>query len=284
MKVRTCLVLAVAAILLAAPTTLAEDDAAKSERAYAPWDRAFVQLGGFLMTTDSGFRIGSSNLGLGIDLNVEKFLGLKQTNVAFRFDGGWRFTKNGRHALAFSWFSLKRSGENVLTEDITVPPDDEVILEGTTIDSIFNFDIFKTKYAYSFLLDDRMDLRVGGGLYVMPLEYGLGVRGETKTRESITAPLPVVSFGLNFALSRKWSLRQEVDFLYLAISDFVGSITDFNFAVEWRAWKRVALGLGIESLDIEIQSSSDSGYPGISFDGKIAFRYTGLQFYVRGNF
>jgi len=284
MKKRTLLLLVLATILLAAPATLAADEDAKPERPYDPWDRAFVQLGGFLVTTDSGFRIGASNLGLGIALDVEKFLGLKQTNVAFRLDGGWRFTGNGRHSLLFSWFKLNRTGENVLTEDVTLPPDDEVILEGTTIESIFNFDIFKVKYNYSFLLDDRVDLKVGGGLYIMPLEFGLGRQGEIQTQESITAPLPVISLGFNFALSKNWYIRQDVDFMYLELAGVAGSITDINLAVEWTISKHVALGLGIESLDVEIEATKDTSYPGLGFDGSVGFTYRGLQFYVRGNF
>jgi hypothetical protein len=280
MKRLSVCALVLAMILTAAPVTLAAKNKVDPED--TPWDRLYVQLGAFLADLDSSFRIGAENLGIGIALDVEKFLGLDSSKSAFRFDAGWRFKKNLRHRLQLNWFSFKRSGTNTLTEDIEIG--DEVILEGTTIESLFDYDLIKVKYAYSLMLDDRVDFFLGGGLYVLPIKFGLGEQGEDFTQEDVTAPLPVFTLGFNFALSEKWFLRQDIDFLYLNIMDVKGGIVDINFAVDRRLTKNLALGLGFEVMRINVEASTESDYPGLDFDGEFGFGYTGVQLYLKGNF
>ena len=285
-----CVVIAAIAISVFVAPAVAEGDGEEIDPKSLPWDRAHVQLGGFMAAMDSGFRIGSSTAGLGAVLDVEELLGLEETQVSFRFDGAFRFTKNRKHKFDFTWFSMNRSAERTLgpDEEITIPdpddPDGEIVLTNMTIESKFNYDIFKIKYKYSFLLDKRVDVFVGGGFYVMPIEFGLGEQGANGTDESITAPLPVLSAGVNVALAKKWFLRQEFDLMYLKIGGFTGQISDFNLGLERTVAKRLALGLGVESLNISVESETSGDYPGVDFTGSVEFQYVGLQFYIRGRF
>ena len=119
-------------------------------------------------------RFGETNLGLGVDLDVEELLGLDKNDGALRIEGAWRFSENKRHKVELGWFRFRRSGSTYVGETITIPPE----LGGGTIgpgqfNSTFNFDIIKAKYEYSFMLDDRVDLNVGAGLFVMPIEIGI---------------------------------------------------------------------------------------------------------------
>lgn len=166
--------------------------AADQNKSDLPWEKAYLNLGWFFADTNSGFRLGESNVGAGISIDVEDFLGLDSTTSSFRIDGGWRFSKNKRHKLELGWFSFKRDASGTITEDIDIPPE----LGGGQIPagqvrSEFNFDIIKLKYEYSFVLDDRLDLNLGVGLFVMPIEFGVQGSGGAKLEEDITAPLPV---------------------------------------------------------------------------------------------
>ena len=42
------------------------------------WETAYINLGYYIANLDSSFRVGGDNLGVGIDINVEEFLGLDQ--------------------------------------------------------------------------------------------------------------------------------------------------------------------------------------------------------------
>lgn len=72
-----------------------------------PWEKFAANFGVFLSATDSNFRIGS---GVGVDIDVEELFGLDSTSTVFRTDALWRFSKNRRHRLAFSWFAFRRDG------------------------------------------------------------------------------------------------------------------------------------------------------------------------------
>jgi hypothetical protein len=274
------LALIAAAFLLAAPAALAEGGDGGAGPKQRPWVKAWVQFGAFLTDVESSFRIGVDNIGLGINLNVEKFLGLDSTNRVFRFDGGWRLSRNRRHTIDVSWFNLNRQGDKVLTEDLDI--DGTTIIRGAAIESIYKIDIVKVRYDYSFVLDERVDLNVGGGLYVMPIELGIGEKGKDVTKRDITAPLPVVSLGFDFALTQKWFLRQDIDLMYLSISGVTGTILDLNAGVERNISKHLALGLGVERLSISIDAESGSDYPGLDFVGQVGFNYIGAQFYLKG--
>ena len=275
----TALVLA----LWASSSAFAQANTAEAKGGFEPWPKAYAQLGVFLINTESTFLLGISNVGLGINLAVEKFLDLEATNTAFRIDGGWRFTHNRRHKLTLSWFRLNREGTTTTTKDIELP-DSTVISVGTGISSIFNFAIVRLKYNYSFVLDERIDLNIGAGVYLMPVTYGLGEIGEPRTEQSTTAPLPVISVGFNVGLSPNWYIRQSAEWMYLEISGIAGRIVDLTLSIERTIYKRIALGLGLEALDISFDTEKDSSYPGVEVEGQYGFKYSGVQLYVRGNF
>lgn len=237
----------------------------------------------FIATLDSAFRLGSDNIGIGVDLNVENFLGLDSSDRAFRLDAGYRFGSSRRHAVDFSWFRFNREGQNTLTEDVEIPPElgGGTIPTGVTISSIFNFDIIKTKYNYSLLMDDRVNIKLGGGLYVMPIEFGLGRLGQDRAEESITAPLPVFGLGFDVAITPKWIFKSGLDIFYIKIDDFEGSILDVQASLEYRAWKHIAIGGGVEALDVGLEVTEDTSWPGLSFVGNVQFTYFGAQLYLK---
>ena len=133
----------------------------------------------------------------------------------------------------------------------------------------------------SFFLDDRIDLNLGTGLYVMPIEYGLAELGDEFTKEDITAPLPVISVGFDLAITPKWFLKQGLDMMYLKLGDFEGRILDTHLAVEYRGWKNVALGAGIDGILVKIDAEDETDYPGIDMVGVVKFSYIGALAYVK---
>ena len=261
----------------------------KKETYPYPWEKAYVTFGGYLATLDSGVSLGGSK-GLGLKVDVEDLLGLKTTDTSFRIAGGYRLGKKRRHKLELSWFKFHREGENTIVEAIPIPPElggepgDEI--GPGVINSIFDFDIYKFKYEYSFVLDERADLNLGAGLFVMPIEFGISFTegGVTKgsVAEGITAPLPVVGLGFDFAITPSWFIRQQLEFFYLEYDNFDGRIISYGISLEFFPWKHVGFGLGADGLDVNIQASQETGYPGIGdFVGTIDFAYIGAQLYLK---
>ena len=264
------------------PGMVLADDKIKSD---LPWEKAYLNVGWFFADLNSSFRFGLQGPGLGASLDVEDLLGLDETTSSFRIDGGWRFSRNKRHKLDFGWFAFSREGNSTIFQQIEIPPE----LGGGTIGpgevkSEFNFDIIRLKYEYSLILDDRLDFNIGIGLFVMPIEFGFTaiVNGIEKREleEDITAPLPVISVGLDLAITPKWFLRQDFEVFYLEIDDFEGSILSTTLAVEYLPWKNFGFGLGVDGKRVQIETNN-SDYPGMDWRGNVEFSYLGALLYAK---
>lgn len=235
---------------------------------------------------DSGFRLSSDELGIGVQIDVEDAFDLKTDDNAFRVEAGWRFSGNKRHKVEFSWFRFNRDGTRNIDEAIEIPDGEggNTTIGPGRLESTFNFDIYKIKYEYSFVLDDRLDLNAGLGLFIMPIEIGLegtinGV-GEEALFEDVTAPLPVLGLGFDFAITPKWFIRQQLDVFYLEIDQFQGSILANSFALEYLPWKHIGFGLGVDAMRISVEAEGED-YPTIDFRGAFDFSYFGAQLYLK---
>lgn len=248
-----------------------------------PWETFYMNLGIYLATVDTSFRLGSDNLGIGIEMDAEDFLGMESTNSVFRFTTGYRYGETRRHHVDFTWFNFDRDSTRTIDKNITLPPEygGGTISAGATINSFFNFDIYELKYRYSAFLDDRIDLHIGIGLYAMPFEVGLGVVGSELTTEEATAPLPVIGLGGDFLITEKWILRQLLEIFYVEYDNFNGSILTTQVALEYNAWENFGIGLGVDAFTLSLEVEEDTSYPGMDFLGLVEFTYFGVQLYAR---
>ena len=120
----------------------------------------------------------------------------------------------------------------------------------------------------------------------MPIEFGISytVTGLTQgeTEESITAPLPVFGIGFDFAIIPKWFLRQQLEFFYLEYDNFTGAIKSLRVALEYYPWQHVGFGLAFDGLDVDVEATKESDYPGLGdFVGTIGFETIGAELYLK---
>lgn len=263
----------IVAVMFSQPVLADQDDSAKG-----PWERFSFNLGAFITLLNSDVRIGSEALGLGIDIDVEEALDLDTSTTVFRAGALYRFGRSRRHRLDLTYFDLRRRGTKVLERDIEF--DDQKFTIGTTIDSFFNVRIFKGAYNYSFFQDDRFDVALSLGLYVTPIDIGISAAGIGTEEEHITAPLPVFGLRADFALTPKLFLKQKLEFFYLEIDNFKGSILDGSIGLEYNAWKHVGFGIAADVLSLRIEAEGED-YPTIDFRGNIEFNYVGLHLYTK---
>ena len=268
--------------------TPAHADEDRPTRSYT-WKKGYLNIGYYFAGLDSSFRLGDQNLGLGLDIDVESLLRLDTTDSSFRIDGGYRFGRTQRHKVEFGWFRFHREGTTFLDQKIEVPdlPDGSggSNLGPGTFESVFNFDIIELTYSYSYVFDERVDLNIGAGFYVMPIEFGfIGVIdgvGQSTVRESITAPLPAVGLGFDFAITPQWYIRQDADLFYLEIDSYKGGIANLLFALEYLPWKHVGFGAGVNWMQVFVEVDGDTDVPGVDFVGDVEFSYFGALLYLK---
>ena len=265
------------AILLIAsfPAVLAAQSTEPKEN---PWERFSLSLGGFITTLDSTVVLGAKELGTGIVVDVEDALNLDSSLTVFRGDAFVRLGSSNRHRLDFSYYDLRRSATRTLTKDLEVGGNIYPI--GTTVDSSLDLQIIKGGYSYSLLQDNRVDIALGLGMFVIPIDFEVSASGRRSTSESITAPLPYLHFRADIALTPKFFLRQTYEFFWLQVNNFEGNLFNGLIALEYNPWKYIGFGFGYNIFRVSVKAEG-SDYPNIDFTGKIQLNYSGLLLYAR---
>jgi len=253
-----------------------------NENDTGPWEKFAVNAGAFIADVNSKVLIGS---GVAFDMDTEKILGLDNTNSLFRLGASWRFSNNRHHRLDLSWFAFRRNGERTFTEDIIIenPIGDPIVINaGTQVSSTFDFDIYQLMYSYSFFQDDRIDLAISVGTFIMPIDFSMQANGlvEGDGTLEFTAPLPAFGLRMDFAVTPKWVIRSGTQFFYLKYQSFQGRLLEFQGAVEYLPWKNFGLGLGFDTFAMDLQAENED-WPGVDLQGRVGLQYTGLQLYLR---
>ncbi len=262
-------------LITSVPVVLAAESTESKE---TPWERFSLSLGGFITTLDSTVVLGAKELGTGLEINVEDALNLDSSLTVFRGDAFVRLGSSKRHRLDFSYYDLRRSATRTLTKDLEIGGNIYPI--GTTVDSSLDFQIIKGGYSYSLLQDNRVDIALGLGMFVIPIDLEVSAAGRRSTSESITAPLPFVHFRADIALTPKFFLRQTYELFYMEVNSFQGSLFNGLIALEYNPWKYIGFGLGYNIFRVALKAEG-SDYPNIDFVGKIQLNYGGLLLYAK---
>ena len=263
MRVVTALA-AAAALCSSAPQALAQPDTRE------PWEKWSLAVGGFITDLDNTVRIGAP--GIGVEVDLEDTLGLDRTQAVYRLDGSYRLGSSRRHRVDVTWFDLSRAATRVLEEEIEI--DGIVYPVGTTVRSEFDLRFLNARYSYSFYQDDRVDLAASLGLHIT--DVGLAVEEATRgTRgDALTAPLPLIGARLDVAITPNWYMRSHAQALWVKFGDIEGRIADLLLAAEYRGWDRFAVGAGVNSLRLFVESRDWGG-----FNGRIESNFVGLMLY-----
>ena len=227
-------------------------------------DKFRIALGAYsLVRYESIVSLTDANLGAGISISPEDTLGLTTEQSVVRLDGYYRFTKT--HALTYSWYSLSSDGNKSLEEDIDWVDgngDPIIIPARANVSTTLDYDIFKLGYLYSFYHTDKINVSVGAGLHTTRVAFGLkaeatGTALETKDVDT-TLPLPVLSFGLIYHVTPKFSWHLKAEIFALQFDKWDGSYTDTTLGMEYRAFKNVGLGIALASNALKVtENTSD---------------------------
>ena len=111
--------------------------------------------------------------------------------------------------------------------------------------------------------------RIAVGLQAETTSSGVGAQDV-----STTVPLPVVSFNLSYNVTPKfsWGLRAEA--FALKFDDWDGLYTDSSLSMQYRAFKNVGLGIGLNSNSLKV--TENTGEYKFVFDNRIS----GILIYV----
>ncbi|UCH75311.1 MAG: hypothetical protein JSU82_05565 [Rhodospirillales bacterium] len=243
--------------------------------AWEPWERWSFAAGGFVADLDNTIRIGVP--GVGVEIDVEDALGLDRTQIVYRLDGAYRFGRTRRHRLDVTWFDLSRDATRVLEQEIEI--DGVIYPVGTTVRSEYDLQFLNARYSYSLYQDDRVDLAGSLGLHITDVGLVVDEPARGRRGDGWTAPLPLIGARLDVAITPNWYMRSHAAGLWIKTGDFEGRIADLLFAGEYRGWEKFAIGAGVNSVRLFVESSDFGG-----FNGRIESNFVGLMLYGKALF
>ncbi len=238
-----------------------------------PWEKWSLSLGGFAASLSNDVRIGSP--GVGAEINLENALGLESSETVLRVDAAYRFGSSRRHRMDLTWFDLSREATKTLERDINIGG--TIFPVGTTVDSKFDLAFYNVRYSYSFIQDDRVDFAGSVGLHVTDFGLAVHAAGLGTAGDSVTAPLPLIGGRLDVVLTDKWTMRSSVEVMYVELNNFKGQVSDMLVAAEYRAWKNLAIGAGLNAVRMALDVDEESSR--LNFEGSVNSDFVGLLLY-----
>jgi hypothetical protein len=262
----------VAAVLLALLSVSASSPALAQS---TDFDRFSISPGVFLTNRDSKTRLDGQIPNSGTPVDLENDLGFDKSDTVFRLDGVFRF--NEKHRIDFSAFDLSRSASKQIQKDIEW--NGELFPIDTVVDASLDLNIYKVAYTWSFLRRDKGYIGATAGLYVA--DVGTSLAAESIGRSSsggVTAPLPVFGLRGQYDLAEKWSLRGSAEIFAIEYGDYSGSLYDVYAGLDYQLLERMAVGLGINSVKLNVGISKGN------FDGDLDWRYDGGLLFLKFDF
>lgn len=241
------------------------------------WEKFSVNLGGFFASINSNISINGTEMGLGVNINLEDALGLSTSNTVIRGEAEYNFGSRKRSYVRMGYFGLFRNASKILETELELGG--TVYPIGTEVQSKYNMQIFRGMYDYSFFKDERIMLSLSAGLYVLPMDFSVGTDYIIDESAKVIAPLPVLGFRNSFLIAPKVILKQNVEFLYLKTGSFKGLISDLNMWVEYNPLKHFGFGLGFNTFRFNFTAYESIGDR--DFMGTLSTGFTGMLFYGR---
>lgn len=240
-------------------------------------DKLMVRGGwAYVFGATANVAVGGPVLGIGTTVDFTNTLGGDTSTDAFRVDGLYRF--NDRHAVGFSWYRVGLSGEKSLNQDILI--NDQTIGAGATTQTGLSFNTYRLLYNYSFYRNDKVELGISPGLYVMKTNFNFAGQGSingtagsgTVINEQVTLPLPSIGFLANYNITPKLQAQTRFDFFYLSIGQYTGSMFEFYAGLEYRLHQHFAMGAAYDRLTAGLNGSGNQGFS-VDFGYNLAYVY-----------
>jgi opacity protein-like surface antigen len=146
------------------------------------------------------------------------------------------------------------------------------------VSSDFDSDIYRLSVGYSFIKDDKAEVRVVPGAHVTDFKLSLNAAGVGSEKSDTLAPLPTIGLYGSYAFTPRWLLSARVDYFSLNYGDYDGQLVNTNVGVDYRVARNIAIGLGYRYVDYDLTLSKSA------FNGGIRYKFNGPTLYMVGSF
>jgi hypothetical protein len=256
MKVLTRML--ITAVLFSAFSSIAM---AQSSDDYHPFlsDKFHLGVGVFWPKINFDVRVDGSDPEEEIDF--DEALNLSDYQAALSLNFRWRFGE--KWSVVGQYWSIDRSGEEVLTEDVSWG--DITFKEGTFVGGGVGLDIAGVFFGREFNLAPQHDLGWGIGAHYMNLDSFLEgeiiADDDSVEFQQVTAtaafPLPNIGAWYMYSWSPKWMFGGHLNWLSASIGDYSGGLWDAQVGVNYQAFKNIGFGLSYKAFIMNVDVDTD---------------------------
>ena len=248
--------LMVAALVIAAPAH-AEEFADKIP------DLVWLDVGGTFseVTTTAGLT-GPNGVGLAIDF--EEIFDLPGSKTNFQIQGTARISEKRRH-MDFGYVNIKRSGTDVIDQDITWG--DFTLIANANVTAKFNTEFIYAAFRYDFLHEEKVRISGSAGLSYVNLGTGLDwtgdyippggttpITGSESRSSSVAIPVPLIGFNIDWAIAKGLVFRSYNRFFQLNFSGIDGGLYESGVHLNWYFIRNLGIGLGYDRTQLKLNS------------------------------
>jgi len=232
-------------------------------------DPFYFAIGAFFPKTTTEAQLDSTRLGVGANVTFESTLGMDSRQAVPSAIGRMRLGEHWR--IEAEWFQLNRDG--VRTIERQIQWGDTVFPVNTQLSSTFDFYDLRLSAGYSFFKRADKEIGVGLGLHVASYNVSLSGSAVGSEHNDVLAPLPVISFYGQFALTERWAVGGRLDRFSLSYSKYDGSLSSLGLDVTYQPFRHVGFGLAYRTLFINMQATDASKTLKFnqSFEGPLVF-------------
>lgn len=250
-------------------------------------DRFVLDLGVFIVNSNiDGSLSGSANPD-NQHLDFDKAFGTNADQTRVRADFLWRIT--ARQAVRFSYFNDNVTRTRGLAQDI--PWGDHTFLVGAQATAQTKFSIYQGTYEFAFLNNRDYKVALSAGLHVDDLTIKLSGNasvtmpdgtvqsaGYSTKSNSLTAPLPVVGLGGEWAATPHLYVNASAQFFGYRYQGIDGNWSLLWAGATWMFNHHFGVGLAYDRFQTNLDLSK------ASFNGRLNFGYQGAVLFVKGGF
>jgi hypothetical protein len=247
-------------------------------------DKLMIRGGwAYVFGATTNVSVGGPVLGLGTSLDLTQTLGVRDSTDALRIDTLYRF--NEHHAIGFSWYRIGLSGQKNLNQQIQIG--DQTISAGAFTQTSLSFNTWRLLYDWSFYRNDKVELAVSPGLYMMEVKFNFAGQGTinntagavTLVNEQLTVPLPSLGLVLNYNITPKLQFQSRYDFFYLTMANYSGAMFELYGGLEYRIVKHFAMGAAYDRLSANLRGDQPQAGFQANFSYNLAYVYATLYLF-----
>jgi hypothetical protein len=252
-------------------------------QAQALTDRFWAEGALFWPKVDTEIRIDNTQTDRpGTDIDVESDLDLSDRKTLPAILVGARIGSG--FSLVGEYFSVGRSGTNVLERDIVI--DDVTYPANATIESQFDSDVYRFSVGWAFLRGPNYEAGASLGVHATDFTFELSgsgtVNGTTFAtqvrRRSVLAPLPTLGLFGTYQVAPGWTIGARVDFMSLSIGDYDGRLINAQASVVYRFTNNIGVGAGYRLVDYRVDVEKDN------WVGRADYQFSGPNIFVQVGF